>query len=102
MIRRPPRSTLFPYTTLFRSVIPEVALSQILDGNRAMVFTVGSNSMAQLKPVQLGLRQAGKVEIVSGLEAGEKVIVEGIQKIGPGSPVKLAPAQAAAAYTKGG
>src|SRR2546430_6165948 len=80
MIRRPPRSTLFPYTTLFRSVIPEVALSQILDGNRAMVFTVGSNSMAQLKPVQLGLRQAGKVEIVSGLGAGGKVIVGGIQK----------------------
>src|SRR3989442_9874019 len=26
MIRRPPRSTLFPYTTLFRSVHPEVAL----------------------------------------------------------------------------
>src|SRR3712207_7080287 len=23
MIRRPPRSTLFPYTTLFRSVLPE-------------------------------------------------------------------------------
>src|SRR5687768_17993870 len=25
MIRRPPRSTLFPYTTLFRSAIPPVA-----------------------------------------------------------------------------
>src|SRR2546427_6756943 len=25
MIRRPPRSTLFPYTTLFRSLVPEVA-----------------------------------------------------------------------------
>src|SRR2546430_10314346 len=25
MIRRPPRSTLFPYTTLFRSVVTEVA-----------------------------------------------------------------------------
>src|SRR3712207_8541178 len=25
MIRRPPRSTLFPYTTLFRSVEPDVA-----------------------------------------------------------------------------
>src|SRR5256885_12039497 len=24
MIRRPPRSTLFPYTTLFRSVLPEI------------------------------------------------------------------------------
>src|SRR5437899_6057184 len=25
MIRRPPRSTLFPYTTLFRSPAPEIA-----------------------------------------------------------------------------
>src|SRR3712207_7439671 len=24
MIRRPPRSTLFPYTTLFRSAVPEI------------------------------------------------------------------------------
>src|SRR2546421_5949281 len=24
MIRRPPRSTLFPYTTLFRSMIPDI------------------------------------------------------------------------------
>src|SRR2546430_5389178 len=31
MIRRPPRSTLFPYTTLFRSV-----LSEILKGSAAM------------------------------------------------------------------
>src|SRR2546422_8279888 len=31
MIRRPPRSTLFPYTTLFRSVFP--VLSLILNGH---------------------------------------------------------------------
>src|SRR2546429_3630072 len=30
MIRRPPRSTLFPYTTLFRSIVLEVVLSQQL------------------------------------------------------------------------
>src|SRR5256885_12179850 len=31
MIRRPPRSTLFPYTTLFRSftVLPEIACAKI-------------------------------------------------------------------------
>src|SRR2546427_2794178 len=28
MIRRPPRSTLFPYTTLFRSHVTQVGLSQ--------------------------------------------------------------------------
>src|SRR3712207_6847463 len=33
MIRRPPRSTLFPYTTLFRSPssIPTIATSQVIN-----------------------------------------------------------------------
>src|SRR3712207_7691273 len=30
MIRRPPRSTLFPYTTLFRSLVPEATMAQRL------------------------------------------------------------------------
>src|SRR5690348_18483713 len=36
MIRRPPRSTLFPYTTLFRSVRREGAGASV-DGGRAVV-----------------------------------------------------------------
>src|ERR1035438_10691478 len=32
MIRRPPRSTLFPYTTLFRSGVIDVASAIIADG----------------------------------------------------------------------
>src|SRR5260370_14890775 len=31
MIRRPPRSTLFPYTTLFRSVNPYLAVESVRD-----------------------------------------------------------------------
>src|SRR5258708_29897260 len=30
MIRRPPRSTLFPYTTLFRSVVAEIVNAAVL------------------------------------------------------------------------
>src|SRR3712207_8167424 len=41
MIRRPPRSTLFPYTTLFRSII-EVPSS----GGAVPVFLVGAGSWA--------------------------------------------------------
>src|SRR3712207_9088895 len=42
MIRRPPRSTLFPYTTLFRSakgkrVVAIVTLSNRIDGHRAKI-----------------------------------------------------------------
>src|SRR5947207_13084184 len=49
MIRRPPRSTLFPYTTLFRSlsrwVVFEVSLS--LQGSRREAATVVRSDVAQ-------------------------------------------------------
>src|SRR3712207_5433514 len=54
MIRRPPRSTLFPYTTLFRSVnllregldLPEVSLVAILDADKEG-FLRGETSLIQ-------------------------------------------------------
>src|SRR2546427_13043278 len=33
MIRRPPRSTLFPYTTLFRSGLVSIANAQVIAGS---------------------------------------------------------------------
>src|SRR3712207_8146728 len=41
MIRRPPRSTLFPYTTLFRSVNPETAFLLGKDTNTFRDITEG-------------------------------------------------------------
>src|SRR3712207_8447259 len=41
MIRRPPRSTLFPYTTLFRSESPETQRSTLVRVGRAEVFARG-------------------------------------------------------------
>src|SRR3989441_8533043 len=35
MIRRPPRSTLFPYTTLFRSIIAAIAIPNLLKSRMA-------------------------------------------------------------------
>jgi membrane fusion protein (multidrug efflux system) len=81
-------------------VIPEVALSQILDGERARIFVVDASQTVQVKEVKLGFRLPGEVEVVSGLEGGEKIVLEGIQKIGPGSKVKLAPPEAAKPYLK--
>src|SRR5690349_23994004 len=43
MIRRPPRSTLFPYTTLFRSFTSQVAMNT---GN-ALDLTFGSKSLVK-------------------------------------------------------
>src|SRR2546426_5731271 len=41
MIRRPPRSTLFPYTTLFRSVANHTALFAATQGRRGKAQTDG-------------------------------------------------------------
>src|SRR3712207_6858280 len=66
MIRRPPRSTLFPYTTLFRS--------DPLHGGRALVGREGLVAedgeallQAQLEPVAAGDAVAGPVvEVLVG------------------------------------
>src|ERR1035441_6352344 len=46
MIGRPPRSTLFPYTTLFRSAHPEggVDAGGVLQGGRGMRHAYGRHS----------------------------------------------------------
>src|SRR3712207_8589672 len=41
MIRRPPRSTLFPYTTLFRSRAVRAADRPVEDGDAVPPFEVG-------------------------------------------------------------
>src|SRR5260370_11063921 len=40
MIRRPPRSTLFPYTTLFRSQVIEAMIAIRLTSPRALVRVI--------------------------------------------------------------
>src|SRR5260221_12871874 len=49
MIRRPPRSTLFPYTTLFRSVLPQV--EELPQSSVAVQVRVTEYSCGQLPGV---------------------------------------------------
>src|SRR2546430_11989106 len=44
MIRRPPRSTLFPYTTLFRSVEQALRHAEQLVGEGAHILDIGGES----------------------------------------------------------
>lgn len=69
--------------------IPEQAL--IPQPAIKMVFKV-VDGVAQMVPVRTGERRNGWVEVVDGLVAGDVVITGGHQKIGPGSPVHVVPA----------
>src|SRR5256885_10963023 len=48
MIRRPPRSTLFPYTTLFRSCEIEVVRSEIMRRERIIATTIFERDQVDL------------------------------------------------------
>src|SRR5256885_5782684 len=48
MIRRPPRSTLFPYTTLFRSILMRRDFFEILEYARQLTFCVKLKTNAVL------------------------------------------------------
>jgi membrane fusion protein (multidrug efflux system) len=70
-------------------VIPEAAISYANDD--ASVVVMNADGQAEFRQVQVGLRLAGEAEIISGLEAGERVVVEGFQKMGPGTPINISP-----------
>ncbi len=66
-------------------MVPEAAV--LMAGDRASLFVVDSTGHAAPAAVRLGRRVNGRVEIVTGLNGGETVVVEGHQKLRPGAPV---------------
>lgn len=67
-------------------VIPESAL--VLTQDKTSVWVIGEGEVVQARPVTVGLRMAGNVEITYGLADGERVVVEGVQKVMPGARVQ--------------
>jgi len=80
-------------------VIPEEAVVPLEGTN--FVWVVGDGK-ASRRPVTLGVRTPGSVEVTSGLAAGEQVVTGGLELLFPGAPVmarvvdRRAPAAAAA------
>src|SRR2546427_11072397 len=96
MIRRPPRSTLFPYTTLFRSLTRSAAIENRLDESlhRFFVRHVGT------QPAPVNLRFAPRLHHLRGgaLEKDrERAVAGGIgrpradERLGEGVLVLSAP-----------
>src|SRR3712207_6993942 len=55
MIRRPPRSTLFPYTTLFRSQFADTGLRTLIGNGVIPEDLLSATDVAQLRFVLIGL-----------------------------------------------
>jgi membrane fusion protein, multidrug efflux system len=65
--------------------VPELSLQQV--GQQSFVFRVGADDKVEQVPVTLGARRPGWVEIIDGVKAGDRVVVEGIVKLKPGAKI---------------
>lgn len=66
------------------------------------VYVVNDQSSAEPRPVEVGDWAGDSWLISSGLKAGDRVIVDGVMKIGPGAPVKIADPNAPPGAAKAG
>ena len=58
------------------------------------VFVVGEGNVVQRRNVTLGRSTPERAVIEGGLQGGETVVVEGLQRVRPGQPVNPAPVEA--------
>ena len=66
--------------------IPDTSI--ILEGNKAYVYKVSKDNIANRSEIQIGLRNDGKVEVTSGLNAGDIIVAEGLKKVRPNEKIK--------------
>ncbi|CDH45506.1 efflux RND transporter periplasmic adaptor subunit [Candidatus Contendibacter odensensis] len=75
-------------------MVPQVAVMQGPSGK--FVFVVSPDNTAQPKPVQLGDWYGDQWIVNSGLESGDRVVVDGAVRLQPGAPVQIRSAAAPA------
>ena len=74
------------------ATVPQVAVLMSKEG--ASVLMVDEKGLVTPRPITIGLAVGSMWSVTSGLQAGEEVIVSGLQKVRPGMPVTVAPVTA--------
>ena len=70
--------------------IPQRTVSRGV-GGAASVLVVNSNNIVELRNIEVDRAVGNKIIVSKGLNAGERIMVEGAQKAPPGSTVKPVP-----------
>jgi membrane fusion protein (multidrug efflux system) len=80
-------------------VVPQLAVQQGSNGH--LVYVVNQAGAAEVRPVMVGDYYGEKDIVVSGLHAGDRVVVDGVLRVVPGQPVKIVEPGVAGAAAKG-
>ena len=66
--------------------VPESAVT--IQGSTAFVYTV-NDEIAEKKNIEIGKRNFGKVSVISGINEGDLVIIEGVSKVRNNAKIKI-------------
>ena len=67
--------------------VPESALLHSREGH--FVFRIGDAGTVRRQPVRIGARSPGKVEILDGLQPGDRVVVDGVHRVRDDQQVEI-------------
>ena len=62
--------------------------SMMIEGSKSYVYKVSEDNIANKTEIEIGIRNSGFIEIISGLDEGELVVAEGLKKVRPRSEIK--------------
>ena len=62
--------------------------SVMMEGDKVFVYIVSKENIVNKKEIEIGLRNQGNVEILSGLSLGDTIVAEGLKKVFPRGKIK--------------
>jgi membrane fusion protein (multidrug efflux system) len=62
--------------------------SMMVEGSKTYVYKVSKDNIANKTEIEIGIRDAGFIEIISGLNEGETIVAEGLKKVRPRGKIK--------------
>ena len=66
--------------------VPDTSI--MYEGSKKFIYKIIENNIIKKTEIETGIRDKGNLEVLSGLNEGEKVIAEGLIKVRPGMKVK--------------
>jgi membrane fusion protein (multidrug efflux system) len=62
--------------------------SMMVEGSKTYVYKVSKDNIANKTEIEIGIRNNGFIEIISGLNEGETIVAEGLKKVRPRGKIK--------------
>ena len=66
--------------------IPDTSI--MYEGGKKFIYKIIENNMIKKTEIETGIRNMGTIEVLKGLNEGDKIIAEGLTKVRPGMKVK--------------